>query len=384
MTDRGEVKERPAAPAAEPHAQDAPGARPADDARRRGRRPGGRRPGGRWRRRLARNPLAILGIGIIALFLLVVAFAPFIAPYRAETQNLRTTYVPPGAGVSFRGPEGQPGLWVSPVTRSPVGGVSVDASQAYPVRLFQRGPEYTWLFGLIRSDRHLFGVDGPVRFHLLGTDEQGRDLFSRIVYGAWISLFIGLISVGIGVGVGAPIGAVSAFFGGWVDMVVQRVIDTMLAFPGILLAIVLVATFGTGLTNLMVAVGIAAVPIYARIVRGSVLTIKNQEYVEAAGALGRRRMSTLFRHVVPNALAPIIVQSSLQMAIAILFAAGLGFLGLGARPPQPEWGLMLARGREYLAVAPHVATFPGMAIILVVLGFNLLGDALRDALDPRK
>lgn len=225
--------------------------------------------------------------------------------------------------------------------------------------------------------------DGSLHY-LLGTDEQGRDLFSRIVYGAWISLFIGLISVGIGVGVGAPIGAVSAFFGGWVDMVVQRVIDTMLAFPGILLAIVLVATFGTGLTNLMVAVGIAAVPIYARIVRGSVLTIKNQEYVEAAGALGRRRMSTLFRHVVPNALAPIIVQSSLQMAIAILFAAGLGFLGLGARPPQPEWGLMLARGREYLAVAPHVATFPGMAIILVVLGFNLLGDALRDALDPRK
>jgi TctA family transporter len=148
-------------------------------------------------------------------------------------------------------------------------------------------------------------------------------------------------------------------------------------------AIVLVATFGPGLENLMIAVGIASIPIYARIVRGSVLSVKNREFVEAAGALGRRKLSTLYRHVVPNSLAPIIVQSSLQMAVAILFAAGLGFLGLGAQPPQPEWGLMLSRGREYLAVAPHVATFPGLAIMLVVFGFNLVGDALRDALDPR-
>ena len=152
---------------------------------------------------------------------------------------------------------------------------------------------------------------------------------------------------------------------------------------GMPIAIVLVATFGTGLTNLMIAVGIAAVPVYARIVRGSVLSMRKREFVEAAEALGRKKLPILFQHIIPNVLSPIIVQSSLQMAIAILFAAGLGFLGLGARPPQPEWGLMLARGREYLAVAPHVATFPGVAIILVVLGFNLLGDALRDALDPR-
>jgi peptide/nickel transport system permease protein len=203
------------------------------------------------------------------------------------------------------------------------------------------------------------------------------------VHGAWISLFIGLISVAIGVGFGVPIGAISGFYGGATDMIVQRLIDTMLAFPGILLAIVLVATFGPGLENLMIAVGIASIPIYARIVRGSVLSVKNREFVEAAGALGRRKLSTLYRHVVPNSLAPIIVQSSLQMAVAILFAAGLGFLGLGAQPPQPEWGLMLSRGREYLAVAPHVATFPGLAIMLVVFGFNLVGDALRDALDPR-
>ncbi|MFA5550451.1 MAG: ABC transporter permease [Trueperaceae bacterium] len=343
-----------------------------------------RRQAPRWRRRLARNPLAIIGLGLISGFLVIVLFAPFIAPYMPQTQDLRTTYVPPGAGVSFRGPDGQAGIWVSPVQRSPVRGIEINDSVAYPVKLFQRGPAYEWLFGLVKSDLHLFGVDGPVRFHLLGTDEQGRDLFSRLVHGAWISLFIGLISVGIGLGIGAPVGAISAFMGGWVDMTVQRVVDTLLAFPGILLAIVLVATFGTGLTNLMIAVGIAAIPIYARIIRGSVLSIRNREFVEAAGALGRRRMGTLFKHVIPNALAPLIVQSSLQMAIAILFAAGLGFLGLGAKPPQPEWGLMLARGREYLAVAPHVATFPGVAIILVVLGFNLLGDALRDALDPRK
>src|SRR5690554_574754 len=343
-----------------------------------------RRRAPRWRRRLARNPLAIIGITIISLFLAVVAFAPFIAPYLPQTQDLRTTYLPPGTGVSLRGPEGQFGIWVSRSQRSPSRGIEVDDSAAYPVKLFQRGPSYKWLFGLVESDLHLFGVDGPVRYYLLGTDEQGRDVFSRLVHGAWISLFIGLISVGIGLGIGVPVGAISAFMGGWVDMTVQRFVDTLLAFPGILLAIVLVATFGTGLTNLMIAVDIAAIPIYARIIRGSVLSIRNREFVEAASALGRRRMGTLVKHVIPNALAPLIVQSSLQMAIAILFAAGLGFLGLGAKPPQPEWGLMLARGREYLAVAPHVATFPGVAIILVVLGFNLLGDVLRDALDPRK
>ncbi|HLV11017.1 MAG TPA: ABC transporter permease [Trueperaceae bacterium] len=342
-----------------------------------------RRRGPKWFRRVSRSPLAVLGFAIIGMFLLVVAFAPFIAPYPPAQQNLRTTYLPPGTGVKLRGPEGQLGLWVSPATRTPVGGVTVDESVAYPVRLFVRGDRYEWLGGLVRSDLKLFGVDGPVRFYLLGTDEQGRDLFSRLVHGAWISLFIGLIAVAIGVVVGVPLGAVSAFLGGAWDLVVQRVVDVLLAFPGILLAIVLVATFGTGLTNVMIAVGIASIPVYARLARGSVLSVKQREFVEAAGALGRARLSTLARHVLPNSLAPIIVQSSLQMAVAILFAAGLGFLGLGARPPQPEWGLMLARGREYLAVAPHVATFPGLAIVLVVLGFNLVGDALRDALDPR-
>lgn len=336
----------------------------------------------RWRKQLFRSPIAIAGFSIIGFFLFVVAFAPFLAPYSPTRQNLRATYIPPGVGVSLRGPEGQLGLWVREATRSPITGVSV-ADEAYPVRLFVRGEQWTWFFGLISSDLRLFGVDGPIRYYALGTDEQGRDLLSRLIHGAWISLFIGLIAVLIGAGIGVPIGALSGYFGGTTDIIVQRVVDTLLAFPGILLAIVLVATFGTGLGNVMIAVGIAAIPVYARLVRGSVLSVRNREYVEAARALGRRSVPTLAKHVIPNVLAPIIVQSSLQMAIAILFAAGLGFLGLGARPPQPEWGLMLARGREYLAVAPHVATFPGLAIVFVVLGFNLVGDALRDALDPR-
>jgi len=344
--------------------------------------PGARKPTPRWRKRLARSPIAIAGFTVIGFFLLVVAFAPFIAPYSPTRQSLRSSYVPPMVGVSLRGPEGQLGLWVRDVSRSPIAGVQVGAEQ-YPVRLLVRGERWSWFFGLVQSDVRLFGVDGPINWYALGTDEQGRDLLSRLIHGAWISLFIGVISVLIGAAIGVPLGAISGFLGGGTDLVVQRLVDTLLAFPGILLAIVLVATFGTGLTNVMIAVGIASIPIYARLVRGSVLSVREREYVEAAKALGRRSMPTLFKHVLPNVMAPIIVQSSLQMAVAILFAAGLGFLGLGARPPQPEWGLMLARGREYLAVAPHVATFPGLAIVLVVLGFNLVGDALRDALDPR-
>lgn len=336
-----------------------------------------------WWRKLRRNPLAIAGAIIITLFIIVVLSAPFLAPYNATTQNLRTAYMPPGLGVTWTGPDGKFGLHVHPADRHPIEGLRVDESERYPVKFFVRGSEYTWLGGLIKSDLHLFGVDGPVRFYLLGTDEQGRDLFSRLVHGAWISMFIGMISVSIGLLIGVPLGAISGFFGGRIDLFVQRVVDIMLAFPGVLLAIVLVATFGTGLTNLMIAVGIASIPIYARLVRGSVLAIRQREFVDAAIALGRTRWSVLFKHALPNAIAPIIVQSSLQMAVAILFAAGLGFLGLGAKPPQPEWGLMLARGREYLATAPHVATFPGLAIISVVLGFNLVGDALRTALDPR-
>lgn len=223
----------------------------------------------------------------------------------------------------------------------------------------------------------------PSSEHWLGNDELGRDLFSRLVYGARISLRIGIISIGIGIVFGVPLGLVSGYYGRWIDMIVQRVIDVMLAFPGILLAIVLVSAFGVGLENVMLAVGIVSIPTYARIVRGSALALKESEFVQAARAAGAKDITIIFRHVLPNCMAPVIVQSSLQVGSAILWAAGLGFLGLGAQPPAPEWGTILSRGRQYLLVAPHVTTFTGLSIMLVVLGFNLLGDGLRDALDPR-
>jgi len=223
----------------------------------------------------------------------------------------------------------------------------------------------------------------PSRENPLGRDELGRDILSRIIHGARISVSIGLIAVAIGALIGIPVGAISGYYGGKTDLIVQRLIDIMLAFPGILLALAIVATLGVGLVNVMIAIGIMSIPIYVRLVRGSVLSIREQEYISAARALGSSDRRIIFRHILPNCLGPIIVQSTLQIATAILWAAALGFLGLGARPPTPEWGTMLSRGRDFLRTAPHLATFPGLAIMLTILGFNLLGDGLRDALDPR-
>lgn len=226
-------------------------------------------------------------------------------------------------------------------------------------------------------------LKGPDAAYWLGRDELGRDLLSRIIYGARLSLVIGIIAVAIGVGFGVPIGAVSGYLGGWPDLLTQRLIDIMLAFPGVLLAIVLVAILGVGLPQVMVAVGIVSIPTYARLVRGQVLALRSQEFVDAARALGATNGRIVWRHVLPNTLAVIIVQSTLQVASAILTAAALGFLGLGAQPPAAEWGAMLSNARQYIRLAPHSVTFPGLAIMLTVLGFNLLGDAVRDALDPR-
>jgi ABC-type dipeptide/oligopeptide/nickel transport system permease subunit len=223
----------------------------------------------------------------------------------------------------------------------------------------------------------------PSLRHLLGTDELGRDILSRIIYGSRISLTLGVVSVGIGLMGGLPLGAVGAYYGGLADLIIMRFIDILLAFPAILLAIVVVSILGPGLYNAMIAVGISQLPFYARLIRSVVLSIKETEFVEAARALGAADSWILFRHIVPNAIGPIIVQATLNVASAILSAAALGFLGLGAQPPTPEWGTMLSKGRVYLRVAPHVTTFPGLAILLTVLGFNLLGDGLRDALDPR-
>jgi len=219
--------------------------------------------------------------------------------------------------------------------------------------------------------------------HPLGTDHLGRDLLARLLYGGRLSLLIGFLAVGFGLAVGVPLGAVSGFQGGLTDLLIQRLADILLSFPGFLLALSLVAILGVGLQNVIISVGLSAVPSFIRLVRASVLSIREQAYVEAAEALGQRRAVIIARHVLPNAMAPVIVQATLSLGFAILVAAGLGFLGLGVQPPTPEWGTMLGEGRQYIFRAPALTTYPGLAIFLAVLGFNLFGDGLRDALDPR-
>ena len=224
----------------------------------------------------------------------------------------------------------------------------------------------------------------PSLTYPLGTDDFGRDILSRIIYGTRISLRIGLISISIALSMGSALGLVAGYRGGGLDTVIMRFMDIMLAFPSILLAIAIVAVTGPGIDNVMVAVSIVMVPQYARLVRACVLSIREMAYVEAARAPGGGEVRILLASVLPNCTAPLIVQSTLSMGTAILDAAGLSFLGLGAQPPVPEWGAMLSGGRELLLKAPWVMTFPGLAIFTVVLGLNLFGDGLRDALDPKR
>jgi peptide/nickel transport system permease protein len=223
----------------------------------------------------------------------------------------------------------------------------------------------------------------PSGEHLLGLDETGRDMLSRIIYGARASLQVGLGSVSFAIVIGALVGAVAGFLGRWVDNLVMRLMDIMLAFPSMLLAIAVVSILGPGLMNMLYAIAIVSIPIYARIVRASVLSVKEQDYVLAARCIGVPPGRMLFRNVLPNCLTPLIVQGTLGIATAILNAAGLSFLGLEAQLPKAEWGAMLGQGRGSVFTAPHIVIFPGIAIMLTVLGFNLLGDGLRDSLDPR-
>jgi peptide/nickel transport system permease protein len=223
----------------------------------------------------------------------------------------------------------------------------------------------------------------PSKEHLFGTDEFGRDILSRIIHGSRISLQVGLIAVGISVIFGGFFGAVAGYYGGRIDNLIMRGMDILLSIPSILLAIAIAASLGPGLYNMMVAVGISTTPQYARIIRGSVLSLRGQEFVEAAKAVGSSDTRIIMKHILPNCLAPIIVQSTLGVASAILTAAGLSFIGLGIQPPTPEWGAMLSGGREYIRDYAYMTIFPGLAIMITILALNFLGDGLRDVLDPK-
>ena len=281
--------------------------------------------GGRWRqavRRMARNPLAIVGAGLVLLFVLVAVLAPVLAPYKptvVDLAKIRPGYVP-----------------------------------------------------------------GPSAHHWFGLDQLGRDELSRIIYGARYSLLIGVVSLGIGASVGILIGALCGAFGGWVDNLLMRLMDVMLAIPGLLFAIAVAAVLGRSLRSVMIAIAVVNVPIFARLLRSSMLSQRESDYVLAARSVGVRRRRIVTQHVLPNSMAPVIVQGTLALATAIIDAAGLAFLGLGsADPAVPEWGRMLAETQRFLQSSPQLAFFPGAAIVLSVLGFNLVGDALREALDPK-
>lgn len=249
-----------------------------------------------------------------------------------------------------------------------VAGVSGDALAPYGIN------------EVIVTDR----LQGPSAAHIFGTDELGRDVFSRVLVAARSSMIVGFVAVGISLGAGVPIGLVAGFYGRWADAFLMRTMDILFAFPAVLLAIVVLAVLSPGLTSAMIAIGIVYTPIFARITRGSVLSVKEEVFVRAARSLGATDRRILARHILPNILAPIIVQTSLSLAFAILSEAALSFLGLGVQPPDPSWGRMLADARGFIVDAPWMGVFPGLAILFVVMAFNFVGDGLRDALDPRQ
>jgi peptide/nickel transport system permease protein len=291
------------------------------------------KPTGLWRgawRRLLRRKGGVIGLVIIGMMVFMAIFAPLLAPHDPNQDHI-----------------GEPGV----ERRS--------------------GPCV-----------HLFGCDEEEPQFIMGLDGNFRDEFSRVVFGSRVSLSVGFTTVLVALSVGSVLGAVAGFWGGWIDNIIMRIMDVVLGFPALLLAIAIVSALGPGLRNTLLAIAIVSIPAYARVMRAGVLSIKELDFVAASRALGARKLRILWTRVVPNALTPLVVIATLGIATAILDAAAFGFLGLGAQPPQAEWGAMLADERNQLFTAPHLTFFPGIAIMITVLGFNLLGDGLRDALDP--
>lgn len=240
---------------------------------------------------------------------------------------------------------------------------------------------------LVRQDPYkqdiLHRFQPPSVQHLLGTDELGRDIASRIVYGTRVSLFICLASVALSLTLGTTLGLTAGFLGGFTDTVVTRAIDVLLAFPGMLSAILVTAILGPGLASVILAAGLFSTPALARVVRASAISLREKEFVESASALGMTRGRIMFRHVLPNSVGPLVVVATTNIGVVLIIASSLSFLGVGVQPPNPEWGAMVASGRDYLRVAPHITAFPGLAVLVTVMGFSILGDGLKDALDPR-
>lgn len=270
-------------------------------------------------RRMRRNKLAMIGLAIVIVLFLIALFADFIADY--DTVVIKTNV---------------------------------------PLR-----------------------YQGPSSSHWFGTDEVGRDIFARLCHGARISLLVGIVAVTIALLTGGVLGAIAGYFGGVIDNVIMRIMDIFLSIPILLLSIMIVSALGTSMFNLMLAIGLASMPTFARVVRAAVIGVKDQEFVEAAKAIGGKNNHIIFRHIIPNCLSPIIVQATLRVATAILSTASLSFIGLGIKAPAPEWGAMLASGRQFMRDAPHIVVIPGLIIMITILALNLLGDGLRDALDPK-
>ena len=282
-------------------------------------------------RRFRERRSGMIGLGIISFLILVAVFAPLIAPFEPN-----------------------------------------DVLVGEQEGVVRRAPPCV----------HIFGCDTELPQHILGTDGNTRDQFSRIVFGSRVSLTLGFFTVTIALVVGSLLGAIAGYTGGWLDNIIMRIMDVVLGFPSLLLAIAIVSVFGPGLRNALIAIAVVSIPAYARVMRAQVLAIKESDFVSAARALGAAPRQILLRRIVPNALTPLVVLATLGVATAILEAAGLSFLGLGAQPPLAEWGSMLATERNQVFTSPHLVFFPGLAIMITVLGFNLMGDGLRDALDP--